>query len=347
MLEALKLAEEGRLTVSPNPIVGCVIVKNNQIIGKGFHQFSGGAHAEILALNDARNDAFGATLYVTLEPCCHHGKTPPCTQALIDAGIKTVYVACIDPNPKVSGKGIRALKSKGIEVNVGMFQEEAIALNEIFFHYMTHQRPFVIAKWAMSLDGKTTGNHLDDKQITGLNSEKLTHDIRQQVDAILVGANTVLYDNPKLTARNSTNAKQPVRIVLAGQKYFPDDLNLCTHPTSKTIIVATKETLKNVAHIKADHVQLLLVPENMQKQVHLPSLLEELGKLGISSLLVEGGMTVHKNFLEENLINKMYVYLAPKLIASFPKMKSIEIKKFYQAGDDFHFIAAPPRETHV
>lgn len=344
---ALHLAEQGRLTVSPNPMVGCVIVKNNQIIGQGFHQHTGNHHAEVLALQQAGREAKGSSVYVTLEPCCHYGRTPPCATALIEAGVDKVYVSCLDPNPLVSGKGIQLLQSANIDISVGLFEKEAAALNEVFFHYITHKKPFVIAKWAMSLDGKTSTNKLDDKEISGDISKHVTHKMRQQVDAILVGQNTILIDNPQLTSRNAMSTKQPVRIVLAGKKKLPVKLNIFTNASSRTLIVTTKQTLHNVSHIKDSHVDLLIIPENNYQQINLPVLLDELAKLGISSLLVEGGMTVHQSFLEENLVNKIYVYLSPKLIGLFSKKKSIQIQHSYKAGEDFHFIANLKEYLHV
>ena len=344
---ALQLAAQGRLTVSPNPMVGCVIVKNNQIIGQGFHQYRGGPHAEVIALQQAGSAAKDADVYVTLEPCCHYGKTPPCTNALIDAGVKNVYVACLDPNPLVKGKGIELLKLIGMNVEVGLFEKEASALNEIFFHYMIAKKPFVIAKWAMSLDGKTAVNDNDDKQISNEHSKQITHELRQQVDAILVGANTVLTDNPQLTNRCHPCDRiehQPVRVILAGKKYFPENLNVLTSTVGKTIIATTKTTLPYVSHL---NVETLLIPENDDQQIHLPSLLDELAKKDITSLLVEGGMTVHQSFLKENLINKLCVHLAPKLIATLPKKKFIRIQQSYQAGDDFHFIANLEENSYV
>jgi diaminohydroxyphosphoribosylaminopyrimidine deaminase/5-amino-6-(5-phosphoribosylamino)uracil reductase len=272
---ALRLAKKGRFSVSPNPMVGCVIVKNNQIIGKGFHQCAGGPHAEISALQQAGKEAKDASVYVTLEPCCHYGRTPPCANALIEAGVSNVYISCLDPNPLVRGKGIQQLQSDGISVNIGLFEKESITLNEIFFHYITHRRPFVIAKWAMSLDGKTTTHALDDKQISGESSKKITHKIRQHVDAILVGANTVLVDNPQLTVRNNTSIKQPIRIILAGKKYFPNTLNIFKDLTSKIIIAGTKQTQQFISHLQSNHIEILILPENKQNRVHLPTLLSE------------------------------------------------------------------------
>lgn len=200
---ALQLAQQGRCTVSPNPMVGCVIVKNNQIIGEGFHSYSGGPHAEIMALQQAGSNAQGAIAYITLEPCCHYGKTPPCTDALLQAGITHIVVACLDPNPLVAGKGLQQLQSAGMHVELGVGEEEAKRLNEIFFHYIRNQRPFVIAKWAMSLDGKTVTQPHDTRDISCLASHQASHQIRQQVDAILIGANTAIHDDPLLTVRHT------------------------------------------------------------------------------------------------------------------------------------------------
>ena len=335
----LRLAEQGRFTVSPNPMVGCVIVKNKQIIGQGFHQRYGGPHAEIFALQEAGQAANGASVYINLEPCCHEGKTPPCTAALIKAGIKNVYISCIDPNPLIAGRGVKILKSAGIHVEVGLLKKEATVLNEIFFYYITQKRPFVISKWAMSLDGKTSVNELDTKKISGEESLYVTHDLRRKVDAILVGANTILIDNPQLIARFGNNSKQPIRIILSGRKNFPSDLNIFKNSHSRTIIAVTKRTVRSIPLIKSNHIELLMVPENQDQTISLPTLLDKLAEIKISSLLVEGGMITHQHFLKENLVNKMYVYLSPKLIGSFPKKKLLNIQNAYQAGEDYHFVA--------
>ena len=241
---ALQLAEKGRFSVSPNPCVGCVIVKNNSVVAQGFHQRAGGAHAEIIALQAAGVEANGATAYVTLEPCCHQGKTPPCTNALIAAGIKKIYVACVDPNPQINGAGIAALRLGGIEVEVGLCATEALQLNEIFFHFIKTKRPFVIAKWAMSLDGKTQVNAGDHRQISCAESQRHTHELRQSVDAILVGANTAMLDNPQLTARSDQPIhKQPIRIVLAGCDPFPEDLKIFNDGHSSKTFVATTHSM--------------------------------------------------------------------------------------------------------
>lgn len=341
---ALQLAERGRLTVSPNPMVGCVIVKNNEVVGQGYHQRAGGPHAEIVALQDALEKARDATAYVTLEPCCHYGRTPPCTNALIAAGIKKVYVACIDPNPRMAGKGIEQLRHAGIPVEIGLYEKEARALNAIFFHYIRHKQPFVIAKWAMSLDGKTAANENDAKQISGIAAKQHTHHLRQQVDAILIGANTALQDNPELTARaiaaEDTVQRQPLRIILSGQTTLPAELKLVSGQLpGKTLIAATQRTLPSVEHLASSHVDILLLPENSAGKISLPALLAKLVELDITSLLVEGGMTVHQDFFAEKLVNQIDVYVAPTFIGSLATKQSLTIQHCHQREDDFHFTA--------
>lgn len=329
MTLALQLAEKGRMSVSPNPMVGCVIVKNNKIIATGWHQRAGESHAEIIALQATQEDLSGATLYVTLEPCCHYGRTPPCVDAILNSGIKEIYVACLDPNPVVAGKGIELLKQANITVHVGLLENEAKKLNEIFFHYITTKRPFVIAKWAMSLDGKTVTNPNDSRQISGEQAYQYTHQLRHQVDAILVGAKTALHDNPQLTARLHANEKQPIRIVLANKSELPKNLELLNNSLpGKTIIVTNNKM------ISAEQVEVLYIDSNNQSQISLPSLLEELGKRGITSLLIEGGMTTLNYFIKENLINKFHVYLTPTIISSLPAKKKLNNFSYHALGDD-------------
>lgn len=341
---ALDLARRGRLTVSPNPMVGCVIVKDHEVIGRGWHRKSGEPHAEIYALQEAGERACGATAYVTLEPCCHHGKTPPCTDALIEAGIKEVYVACIDPNPLIAGKGIDTLQRNGIRVETGCREDEAAELNKIFFHFMRHKRPFVIAKWAMSLDGKTVVRATDNRQISGLEAHHHTHDLRQQVDAILVGANTVIKDDPQLTARcisdNTFHQKQPIRIILAGRKALSKHLKIlnATLP-GQTIVVVPTSSAHHFEHLADNKCEVIVLPETDDHQVCLYTLLDELGERGVNSVLVEGGMTVLERFFKNNLINQIHVYVSPTIIGMQDVKKPIANVAASQLGSDFHFTA--------
>ena len=349
MSQAVALAAKGRDTVSPNPMVGCVIVRDQQIIGQGYHQYSGGPHAEVIALQQAGSAAKGATAYVTLEPCCHQGKTPPCTLALIAAGIKKVVIACIDPNPLVQGKGVASLRAAGIEVHAGVQKEEAEKLNEIFFHYMRTKQPFVIAKWAMSLDGKTVVNQDDDRGISGNESLQHAHQLRQQCDAILVGATTVLDDNPKLTARPANPTypiRQPLRIILAGQNKLPANAQIF-NDDGQTIIAITTHNQHLYEGFPAVNTEFLLLPANEQCQVSLPALLTELGRRGITSLLVEGGMTTHHHFFKEDLVNRVHAYLAPTVIASHASKQFYQDMTIERLGSDYLFSVNAKETRHV
>lgn len=345
MAQALALAQKGRFTVSPNPMVACLLVNEGQLVGQGWHQRAGEPHAEILALREAGTKALGATAYVTLEPCCHQGRTPPCTEALIAAGVKEVYVACLDPNPLVSGKGVQALEEAGIQVKLGLFEAEAKQLNEVFFHYIKTRRPFVLAKWAMSLDGRTSTQPQDSRQISSPESHQHTHKIRQQVDAILVGSQTAIQDNPQLTARampdEAVSLRQPLRIVLASKGNLPLHLKLLDGSLpGKTLIATTEAADKAWCQIlEGRKVEVLVLPQDGRGQVHLPTLLDRLGEKEITSILVEGGKTVHSSFFNEGLVNKIQVYLAPVIIGSLNKKQVLSKLNFNTLGQDFSFSA--------
>lgn len=348
---ALQLAELGRFKTTPNPMVGCVLVKDGQIVGQGYHQQAGLPHAEINALKDAQGAAKEATAYITLEPCCHQGRTPPCTKALIEAGIKKVFVATLDPNPLVSGKGIAQLQQAGIDAEVGLCAIEAETLNEIFFYYMRHNRPFVIAKWAMSLDGKTITHSEDNRTISCTESFHHAHNIRRSVDAILIGANTARLDNPQLTARfpEGSISRQPVRIILSSQGNLPLDLKLFEQDAQSKTIVATTDLVNRqwVDSIVAKDVEVLILEKNKNNQVNLISLLQALSKKQITSVLVEGGMTVHENFFAEKLVNKIQFYLCPVIIGSLSKKKPVMHLDMIKLGKDFYFSADYQEQKYV
>ncbi len=335
MTQALALAAQGRYTVSPNPMVGCVIVKNGKIVGEGFHHHAGAHHAEVHALLAAGHAAQDATAYVTLEPCCHYGKTPPCTQALIQAGIKKVVVACLDPNPLVSGKGLTTLKNAGIIVEIGLCESEATQLNAIFFHYIQTQRPFVISKWAMSLDGKTVTHPQDNKHISGSASHQHAHDLRQQVDAILIGAETARLDNPLLTARFTEEKpkKQPHRIILSASGCLPN-LNLFSETNGKTWIITTPEG--STQPLPA-HIEKIILPPDTSGYIPLPLLLTTLGEKQITSLLVEGGMHLHEQFFQQNLVNQCQVYLAPVFIGKNTQKQTYDQVQLATLEQDYVF----------
>lgn len=314
MQHAISLAKKGRLTASPNPLVGCVIVKDGLIVGEGFHLRAGEAHAEINALKQAGDKAKGAHAFVSLEPCCHYGRTPPCTKALIEAGIKQVTIATLDPNPLVSGKGIEELEAKGIRVTKNVCQKEAEELNEIYFHYRRFNRPFVIAKWAMSLDGKTITNSADRK-ITSEKSQVHVHELRSTVDAILIGANTAREDNPLLTVRlTSQEHKQPIRIILTKTANLPMNLNIFDKNLPSKTLVATTKNATALQTLNQNDITINFFESTKEGSVDLSSFLDHLGQQGITSLLVEGGMQVHEQFFKENLVDRAEIYIAPIFI---------------------------------
>ena len=335
---ALELAERGRLTVSPNPMVGCVIVKNGQIIGQGWHKIPGQAHAEVYALAEAGIAAKGATVYVSLEPCCHFGRTPPCTEALIQAGVSAVYVACLDPNPLVAGKGVQALLQAGIAVTVGLHEAETRALNKIFFHYIQTKRPYVISKWAMSLDGKTITHPEDEPAISSMASLRHSHGARQAVDAIVVGARTAIHDNPQLTVRHIETVKHPLRFVIAGQTPLPLDLRLFAgNLPAKTLIAAPKNLNPDWLEAARNQGIEIWECEHQDGKIHLQDLLQQMGAAGISSLLVEGGQSLHASFFQEQLVNQIQVYLAPKIIGQLASKLHLPSLSLQTLGEDVFF----------
>nr|WP_290668102.1 bifunctional diaminohydroxyphosphoribosylaminopyrimidine deaminase/5-amino-6-(5-phosphoribosylamino)uracil reductase RibD [Ardenticatena sp.] len=317
MQRALALAQQARGRTSPNPMVGAVLVKEGRIVGEGYHRRAGDPHAEVEALRAAGEAARGATLYVTLEPCCHYGRTPPCTKALIEAGVAEVHMAMLDPNPKVAGKGRAALEAAGIRTSVGLCEQEARALNAAFVKWVTTGRPLVIAKFAMSLDGKIAAHTGDARWISGEASRHYAHQLRNEVDAILVGVQTVLADNPRLTTRlpDLEDVRHPLRIVLDSRGRAPLTAQLF-QPTlpGRTLVVTTPAM--PAAHrdaLRAQGVEVLVCPSE-NGRVALPALLDELGARDITSVLVEGGGTVLGAFFDANLVDEVVAFIAPMII---------------------------------
>lgn len=353
MKTALQLAERGRYTVSPNPMVGCVIVNHGEVVGEGYHIQAGGPHAEIMALQQAGQKAEGATAYVTLEPCCHYGRTPPCTNALIESGIKKVYIASRDPNPLVAGKGLEQLKDAGIDIEFGLHEQEATALNEIFFHYIRTHKPFVIAKWAMSLDGKTITHENDSSDISCSASRESSHHTRQQVDAILIGAHTAIRDNPLLTIRypaeNIAPLKQPLRIIMTRQGDLPIDLKLFDSTSSVKTLVATTNKANStwIKQLSEKNIEVVVLPSHENGKIDLNCLLTLLGQRNITSLLVEGGMTVLHDFFHAKIVNKFHVYLAPTIIGSLERKQPVINLKLANIQTDFFITADYEGNTNV
>lgn len=316
MRRALELARKGEGRTSPNPMVGAVIVKNGKVVGEGWHKKAGGPHAEINAIRKAGANASGADLFVTLEPCRHYGKTPPCTDAVLQAGIKRVVVGMRDPNPLALGKGIRLLKKRGVEVVSGLLSKECAELNEAFVKFIRTGRPFVILKSALSLDGKIATRTGESQWITGARAREKVHVIRDRVDAILVGAGTVLKDNPYLTARlKKKNCKHPVRVILDSRCQVPLSANVFNNSAEERVIYATLSKIPDSRSkaLEKKHVEVLRVNKKRQR-MDLDHLMRLLGERQISSLLVEGGAEVNSRFIKDGLVDKAILFLAPILI---------------------------------
>ncbi len=314
MQKALELAQKGRGRVEPNPMVGALVVKDGNILAEGWHEYFGGPHAEMVALEKAGKEARGATLYVTLEPCAHHGKTPPCVEKIISSGVRKVAFPLTDPNPLTSGKGRQALLEAGIEVAEGVLKEEAGKLNAPFFKLMTTGMPYVIAKWAMSLDGKTATRTGDSRWVSSEESRKYVHKVRSQVDAVVVGINTVLRDDPLLTSR-IPGGRNPRRIVLDSHARLPMDCKLlATLGESEVIIATTASALRERLEALRKTGCEVLILKGDERGVDPVEFLKTLGQRQYTNILLEGGGSLTASFLEKGLIDRVMVFISPKLI---------------------------------
>jgi diaminohydroxyphosphoribosylaminopyrimidine deaminase/5-amino-6-(5-phosphoribosylamino)uracil reductase len=322
MKRAIDLALTAKGYTSPNPMVGCIVVKDGVVVAEGCHERYGEYHAERNALLKCKEDVHGAELYVTLEPCCHHGKTPPCTDIIIEKGIKKVYVGSLDSNPLVAGKGVKILQEAGIEVEVGILEAECLAMNEIFYHYIEHQTPLVAMKYAMTLDGKIAAYTGDSKWITCEESRAYVHELRKEYAGIMVGIGTVLADNPMLNCRIAKGV-DPIRIVCDSNLRTPLDSNLVKTAREIPVIVAyTEQESIESEDYEALQERKRLLEENgvtcictgTSSQVDLKVLMQELGKRKIDSVLIEGGASIHASALEQEIVDKVYAFVAPKII---------------------------------
>ena len=350
---ALRLAVKARGLTSPNPMVGAVVVKNNKIVSEDYHKRPGGPHAEALVIETAGKNVKGSTLYVNLEPCCHIEKrTPPCTRSIINAGIKKVVMSMIDPNPRVSGRGVSELERAGIQVHIGVLEKEATRLNEFYIKYITSGRPFVILKTAMTLDGKIATPDGKSKWITGEKARKMVHYTRSCVDAVLTAIGTVKADDPQMTSRIK-RGRNPLRVVIdphleispyAKILKIPPDTIIVTKRSDKRVL--NKKIIEKKKKIYNKGVQIL---EYGSKKVNLVWLIEKLGRRGITSILIEGGGSLNAYALKAGIVDKAMFYIAPKIIGgtkSFPviggetyrrleeayRVKEAKIKKI---GEDF------------
>jgi diaminohydroxyphosphoribosylaminopyrimidine deaminase/5-amino-6-(5-phosphoribosylamino)uracil reductase len=314
MRQALSVAQFAIGRTSPNPMVGAVIVRDGRVVGQGWHKQAGTPHAEVHALHQAGELSRGASIYVTLEPCSHHGRTGPCVEALIHADIKKVFIAMTDPNPLVAGRGIKRLREAGIEVVEGLLANEAAKLNEVFIKWISTRMPFSVLKSAMSLDGKIASYTGHSQWITGTKSRNLVHTLRDSYDAILVGIGTVLVDNPSLTTRMDYPGKNPIRIIVDSLARTPINANVVADGLAKTIIAVTHSAPQiRVNALRACGVEVIEL-DTKQGGVNLQQLFKILGEREITSVFIEGGATINASILEDNLVDKVHWFIAPKII---------------------------------
>jgi len=332
---AIEIAKKGMGNVSPNPLVGCVIVKNGRIIGAGYHEKFGCSHAEINAINSANESIEGATLFVNLEPCSHTGKTPPCVDKIIENKIKRVVIGTLDMNPLVSGSGIKKLKKSGIDVKVGVLEKECINLNKFFFKFILKKIPYVTLKFAQTLDAHIADHNGGSKWITSIDSRRYVHSLRSKYDAVLVGAGTALKDNPTLTVR-LVDGRNPKRILIDTNLDLKSDLNLFKKNTDKGLIILTSEKSRQkhrkLKNLTGQGIKVVFIKEQSNGRLDLKSVLKELGKLNIASLLVEGGSKVFTSFIKESLFDDILMFMSPKILGcGIPSIGSLGIKSLRQA----------------
>lgn len=341
---ALELALRGQGKVNPNPLVGAVIVKNDKILGSGYHERYGGNHAERNAINSAKESLEGACMYVNLEPCCHYGKTPPCTELIIKSGIKKVFVGSRDPNPKVAGRGCRILRENGIEVIENFMQPECDSINRVFFKYIREKRPYIVMKYAMTMDGKIATYSGKSKWITGNKARARVHLDRHRYSAIMVGVNTVIKDNPLLNARieeiknivdisefenygiikseNSYKASQPIRIICDTNLRTPlDSKILKTAKEYKTIIATCSEDISKIKEFEKMGCHLII--QKNSSKINLKKLVETLGKMNIDSIILEGGARLNWSAIDEGIVDTVQSYISGKIFGGLSAKTAI------------------------
>ena len=333
MQQALDLSLKGAGWVNPNPLVGAVLVKDNQVVGAGYHQEFGGKHAEVNAIEAAGADARNATLYVTLEPCNHHGKTPPCTQRIISEGISRVVIGMKDPNPGVVGNGIETLREAGIEVEQGVLAEEIIRTNEAFITFIKDKRPFVSMKTAMSIDGKIASRNGDSRWITNKRSREFVHELRHINAAIMVGVDTVIKDDPELTDRSGHSRKShPIRIVADSRGRIPLTARVLDTTKAPTLIATTSHMPeKKKKELEERGAGIIICPQR-DDRVDLSFLMQHLAEQGIDSVLLEGGGNLNFSALRQGIVDKVFAFIAPLIIGGKNAISPVE-------GDGFEKLA--------
>ncbi|MEQ2597177.1 bifunctional diaminohydroxyphosphoribosylaminopyrimidine deaminase/5-amino-6-(5-phosphoribosylamino)uracil reductase RibD [[Clostridium] symbiosum] len=333
MRMALSLARKGCGLAAPNPMVGAVIVKEGRVIGRGYHQKYGGPHAEQNAFSSCTEPPQGAVMYVTLEPCCHSGKQPPCVKAILQAGISRVVVGSADPNPLVGGKGIRILREHGVSVTEDILREECVKLNEVFFHYIRTEHPFVVMKYAMTMDGKIAAVTGESKWITGEAARHHVQKLRHRYTAIMAGVGTVISDDPLLTCRGVRGGKNPVRIICDTRLRTPPAARVVATAGQAPTVIATccDDPERHMVYQEAG-CSILTVREK-NGHVDLRALMRKLGKQGIDSILLEGGGTLNWAALESGIVQKTEAYIAPKLLGGETSKTPVEGAGFLSPGD--------------
>ena len=347
MLRAIAIGENGRLSAPPNPWVGCVIVKSGNIIAEGFHRAPGESHAEVVALSMAEDQAKGATLYSTLEPCSHHGRTPPCVDAIIKAGIKRVVVGVLDPDMQVSGKGVAKLRSAGIQVDVAIAEEEVKQSLQPYLHHRRHKTPYCLAKVATTIDGRIAAKDGSSQWITCSEARADAHNLRAESQAIMVGVGTAMRDKPKLTARDSKydNPKHPLRVILDSKGLFSPPSPLLDVNEAPTLIVTSEKcSTSKKKEWKKLGAQVLVAPLcSNSGMLEVAYIMKELAKIGILQLMVEGGSRLHTSLMCENHINKLVMYVGPKIIGSdgIPFLQKMNLETMKNAIE-LNFCGAHP-----
>ncbi|WP_423243313.1 bifunctional diaminohydroxyphosphoribosylaminopyrimidine deaminase/5-amino-6-(5-phosphoribosylamino)uracil reductase RibD [Clostridium rectalis] len=338
MRRCIKLAQNGIGKVNPNPLVGALIVKDGQVLGEGYHEYFGGNHAEINAFKNCNTSVEKATLYVTLEPCSHYGKTPPCVDVIIEKGIKKVVIGMMDPNPLVSGSGIKILKNNGIEVITGIMEKEVKKLNEVFIKYIKEKLPFCMIKTAMTLDGKIATYKGDSKWITNEKSRAFVHEIRNKYSAIMVGIGTVIKDNPSLTTRlKGNNLRNPIRIIVDSNGRIPLNSRILQEEGKNIVVLTENAHSEKINMLKEKGVDIVITP-NKHGKVDLTSLMRILGARGIDSVLIEGGGTLNYSCLKENIVDKINIFIAPKIIGGKEAKTPVEGEGIEGIKDSINLI---------
>ncbi len=340
MSRCFQLAKKASGFTAPNPMVGAVIVKDGRIISEGYHEYFGAPHAEVNAIANTQENLKGAHIYVNLEPCSYYGKTPPCSLAIIQMQFAKVFVATLDPNPLIAGKGVEAIRKAGIHVEVGLLEKEALKLNEKFFHFITHQTPFVALKTATSLDGKIATSIGESQWITNQESRKFVHELRQDYSAILVGIGTVLKDNPALTVRRDGDVKNPIRIIIDSQLKTPPDFIVLADNARVIIASSEKADQEKIKQLEnKEHISVWICPIK-EGLIDLEYLFTKLGKEGIDSILVEGGGEINFNIIKNQLAHKIYAFIAPLIIGGNKSKSSF-------GGEGFEQLIDTPRIKNI